>query len=64
MKLKEDTIRLWDLARYFRGELHDAELITSEEYVELACDTKSYDRMKARDIHKYGNKMGLTGNEN
>jgi hypothetical protein len=43
--LAEDRLRLWDLVRYCRYELHDAGLITDEEYAELACDGDSVVRL-------------------
>ena len=39
--LSKDYVRLWDLVRYMRSELADADLITMEEYNALVCDEKS-----------------------
>ena len=41
--------RLFDLVRYMRSELHDAELITDEEYVMLASEHASVQRLEDYD---------------
>lgn len=44
-----DRKRLWDLVRQQRMELHDAELISDEEYAELASDGGSVKRICSYD---------------
>lgn len=41
-----DNRRLWDLVRYQRMELHDAELISDQEYADLASDHGSVKRLE------------------
>ncbi len=47
--LKEDTQRLWDLVRYQRAALYTAELITNDEYAELAQDHAAVRRLEGYD---------------
>lgn len=44
--LIEDRQRLWDLVRFQRYELHDAGLITDNEFSELASDGASIARLE------------------
>ena len=44
--LQEDTQRLWDLVRFERHELHDAGLITDDEFAELVADCTSVARLE------------------
>jgi transposase len=41
--------RLFDLVRYSRAELHESGLITDEEYVMLASDSASVERLEDYD---------------
>lgn len=41
--------RLWDLVRYSRGPLHDAGLLTNEEYALLAADHDAVARLEDYD---------------
>lgn len=49
-----DRQRLWDLARFCRVELLDADLITTDEYAELVSDSdgrgrlETYDQLRSR----------------
>lgn len=42
--------RMWDLVRYQRSELHVAELITDDEYAELAIDHPAVKRLENYDV--------------
>jgi hypothetical protein len=44
--LEGDTQRLWDLVRYQRHELHQAGLITDDEFAELTEDIASIARLE------------------
>lgn len=41
--------RMWDLIRYQRAELHEAGLITDDEYAELAKDHAAVKRLEDYD---------------
>jgi hypothetical protein len=48
-ELHAEVERLFDLVRYVRGELHQADLITDEEYAELAKYQGSVKRLETYD---------------
>lgn len=50
--LKQDTQRLWDLVRYCRAVLHNANLISDDEYAALAEDHAAVERLEAYDTAK------------
>ena len=50
--LKEDTQRLWDLVRYARSYLHEKDLISDEEYFDLALDHAAVGRLEAYDLYR------------
>lgn len=56
-KVKERD-RLWDLVRHQRSELHEAELITDEEYAALAQDHASVARLETYDRLRQALKRG------
>ena len=41
--------RLFDIVRYMRAEIHNAELITDDEYAELAMEHSAVDRLEDYD---------------
>lgn len=47
--------RLWDLVRQQRMELHDAELISDDEYTELAKDHPAVARLETYDVLREAN---------
>lgn len=49
MRNLHDPQRLWDLVRYMRAELLAKELITIDEYTELAMDHAAVARLEADD---------------
>lgn len=42
--------RVWDLLRFCRSELHTEDLITNDEYADLAMDYKSVSRLHSYDV--------------
>lgn len=48
--MKELNLRIYDLVRFMRHELHQEGLITDEEYAELAGDSGSVKRLDDYDI--------------
>jgi len=48
-RLREENLRLLDLVRYQRSELHEAGLITDEEYASLASEKGSVSRLESYD---------------
>ena len=47
--LQQQHDRLWDIVRYLRAEAQDADLITGEEYEQLAGDATSKSRLESFD---------------
>lgn len=45
-----DPQRLWDLVRYMRSRLLEEELVTMDEYAELAMDNAAGKRLEADDV--------------
>ena len=48
-KLRDDSQRMWDLVRYQRDELHEANLISDDEYALLAKDHAGVKRLESYD---------------
>lgn len=48
-ELRADRLRLRDLVRHQRGPLHDAGLLTDEEYASLAADSGAVARLETYD---------------
>lgn len=48
-QINNDNQRMWDLIRFCRGELHSEDLITDEEFCELAKDHAAVKRLEDYD---------------
>jgi hypothetical protein len=49
MRAIKDTQRLWDIVRFFRAEALTKNLITQDEYSELAMDHAAVKRLEEDD---------------
>lgn len=52
MRDLKDPQRLWDLVRYMRSELHEKQLVTDDEYFELAKDHAAVARLEQDDVDR------------